>query len=160
MPVTVVENVLRVRMLPGTNAMADDWKATLRVPLLADAAWGSGGGGLAGRDHMKAVSGYLESIGKDGSAERVCLRAGDIDRFIDAVCPKPEPCLKNTIPASSHTFQNVKNINIPDDLLVAAGMGDMDRFSYRSPQLVPPDDIVDKEGFVLRDHGETAPLQA
>lgn len=104
MPVTVVENVLRVRMLPRTNAMADYWKVTLRVPLLVDAAWGSGGG-LAGRGHVKAVSGYLESIGKDGSAARVCLGAGDIDRFVDAACPKPEPCLKNTIPASSYTFQ-------------------------------------------------------
>ena len=109
--VTIVENMLRVRMLPRTNALADDWKVTLRVPLLVDAAWGSDGGeGLAGRDHVKAVSDYLESIGKDGSAERVCLRAGDIDRFIDAVCPKPEPYLKNTILASSYTFQNVKSI--------------------------------------------------
>ena len=50
---------------------------------------------------------------------------------------------------------------LSDDLdRLESRIGDMDRFSHWSPQLVPPDDVVDKEGLVLRDHGETPPLQA
>ena len=110
MLVTIVENMLRVRMLPRTDALPNDRKVTLRVPLLVVVACESCGGAPADWEPGKAVSDYLESIEKDGSTESVSLCVGDIDRIIDAVCPNPEPYLKNRILASAYTFQSVKSI--------------------------------------------------
>ena len=49
---------------------------------------------------------------------------------------------------------------VPDVLLAAAGVGDTDSVPRRSPQLVSSDEIVDKDGLVLRDRGGATPLQA
>lgn len=43
---------------------------------------------------------------------------------------------------------------------MVSSVGDVDQLPNGGPQLVSPNDIVNKEGLVLRDRGKTAPLQA
>ncbi len=81
------------------------------VSFLVDTVRKNDWGWAAGRDPESAVIDFLKSVKAeerhDGYAR---LKIVDVDRFVEEVCRKPYPFLKNAILASSYPFQKTRHI--------------------------------------------------
>ena len=133
MLVSVVENMCRVKMLPkvGTKGYAKPESIFVRVSLLTDTARKNGHDwALPDRDHEKAVREFLESVNAKECGGLVQLSVTAIDRFVEDVCGKPKPYLKNDILASSYSFQRTKRIKgeFGDGLFDGTGYSESDYY--------------------------------
>ena len=117
MLVSVVENMCRVKMLQMVGEMHTSKDGSkpdtldVSVSFLMDTVRKNDWGWAADRDPESAVIGFLKSVKAeerhDGYAR---LKLVDVDRFVEEVCRKPYPFLKNTILASSYPFQSTRHM--------------------------------------------------